>query len=469
MRLSHSVLALAALAAAPAPASAAALPGTAAEVVARVMPSVVSITIVPAAGPAQGDQASGKVQGPSKTKQPDADSPAKRMIGSGFIIDADGLIVTNKHVVDKSRRILVTLSDRTVLRATVVGMAAKADVALIRVSAHRPLPVASFGDSGAIQVGEPVLAIGNPLGRGESVTAGIVSALNRDIRSSPFDDFIQTDAAINHGNSGGPLFDMAGQVIGMNTALDSPTPDGGSIGIGFAMPSSDVRFVVDSIRQYGHVRAGWIGARMQPMMWLVAKALGLPDTRGALVAEVMPDTPAAKAGLVQGDVVCGFDGQDVPDVRALMRMAARTAPGKTVTLSVWRDGALHPMGLTLAEFPGEAVGPEMVAPPAPDASVTPDFGLHLVAATPALRKRYKLPPTDTGPVVARIESDGEAGDTSIATGDMIVKVQNEAVTSAADVFRVLRDAQAKGAPAAVVLVLRGGAFRWIGMPMGDAR
>ncbi|MGD0143929.1 MAG: Do family serine endopeptidase, partial [Rhizomicrobium sp.] len=250
-------------------------------------------------------------------------------LGSGFIIDASGLIVTNNHVIDDAEEITVTLNDGTSLPAKVVGRDEKTDLALVRVKAKSPLPFAHFGDSDRARIGDWVIAIGNPFGLGSTVTAGIVSARNRDIAAGPYDDFIQTDAPINRGNSGGPLFDMAGNVVGVNSEIYSPT--GGSVGIGFAIPANMVRKVIDELRQFGETRRGWLGVRVQQVTSDIAEGLGLPGTTGALIADVTPDGPAAKAGLESGDLITGFDGKPIADQRALPRIVADTAVGKTVS------------------------------------------------------------------------------------------------------------------------------------------
>ncbi len=441
------------------PAHAALTPPDTSDMIARVMPSVVNITIVTGASTSDTHTAAGKAAAKTPT----------RMVGSGFIIDPSGLIVTNKHVVAGAARILVTLSDRSVWRAKVIGMAAAGDIALISIHADHPLQPAELGDSAKTRIGDAVVAIGNPLGLSGSVTGGMVSALNRDIHSSPFDNFIQTDAAINHGSSGGPLFDLQGRVIGMNTALDSPTADGGSIGIGFSMPINDVMFVIGDIRKYGEVRAGWIGVKMQPVMSLVAKAIGLATTDGAIVTEVLPNTPAAAAGLQQGDVVLDFNHETVPDVRALMRMAGETLPGTKVTLTVWRDGASRDQDVTLARFPEDGAKVAMLKPPSANPDATPDYGLHLASISPALRRQYKLAATAQGVVVTKIDTDGEAADTSLTAGDVIVKAENQPINAPRDVFVALNAAHEAGKDAGILLVRHDSDFRWIGIHLVGKR
>lgn len=442
------------------PATAAPMPPETAQLVARVMPSVVNITIVPG----EHEAGSREVAGPDLSKH-----KPQKMIGSGFVVSSDGLIATNKHVVDGAERILVRLNDGTILRAWIVGEAVAADIALIRVKPPSPLQVAETGENSTVMIGEPVLAIGNPLGFSGSVTAGVVSALNRDIRSSPFDDFIQTDAAINHGSSGGPLFDLQGRVIGMNTALESPTAEGGSIGIGFSMPVADVMFVVRSIREYGHVRAGWIGAKMQPLTPLLAKALQLPNTDGAIVSDVGRSTPAESAGLKRGDVILEFAGQPVADVRALMRAAGRTLPGTVVTITDWRDGALQKVDVTLGQFPGEAKPAGKQRRPAEDPDATPNYGLTLAPLNTALRNRYKVGPGVAGVAVIKIDGDGQAADTDLAVGDVIVEVERQAVSTPKAALDVLNRAKADGRQAAILLVRHEKEYRWMGLHLRGVR
>ncbi len=269
-------------------------------------------------------------------------------LGSGFIIDASGVIVTNNHVIEGADEITVNLQDGTSLKAALVGTDEKTDLAVLKVESAAPLPFVSFGDSDAVKVGDWVLAIGNPFGLGGTVTAGIVSARNRDIEAGPFDDFIQTDAAINRGNSGGPLFDMDGNVVGVNSAIISPS--GGSIGIGFAIPSAIVKRTVDQLREFGETRRGWIGVRIQAVTPELAEGLGLDRARGALVAEVTAGGPAEAGGLQVRDVILAFDGKPVPDSRALPRLVAETEIGRTVTLDVWRDRQSMPLQVTLGRL-----------------------------------------------------------------------------------------------------------------------
>ena len=321
-------------------------------------------------------------------------------LGSGFIIDPSGFIVTNNHVIENSDQITVTLNDGSTLPAKVVGRDLKTDLALLKVVPKKPLPAAHFGDSDKTRIGDWVIAIGDPFGIGSTVTAGIVSARNRDINAGPYDDFIQTDAPINRGNSGGPLFDMDGNVIGINSAIFSPS--GGSVGIGFSIPSNLAKDVVAQLRQYGVARRGWIGVRIQGVSDEVAEAMHLPTTQGALVADVTPSGPAAKAGLAKGDLVTGFDSKPITDSRTLPRIVAATPIGKTVNIDVLRGGrkqSFHIYVAKLDEAPPDKPGKSQNAPvpPKPQSNNAPaqsrlsQLGLSLGVLDGAARARFKLP------------------------------------------------------------------------------
>jgi serine protease Do len=269
-------------------------------------------------------------------------------LGSGFIIDASGFVVTNNHVIQDADEINVILQDNTTLKAELVGYDAKTDLAVLRVKPDKPLPAISWGDSDKMRVGDWVLAIGNPYGLGGTVTAGIISARARDIQSGPYDDFLQTDAAINRGNSGGPMFNTQGEVIGVNTAIYSPS--GGSVGIGFAIPSAMVKSIVTQLKVTGHTRRGWLGVRIQSVSPEIAESLGLGKVRGAMVSSVNPGGPADKAGIKNGDIVLSFDAKEIPDMRRLPRIVAETDVGKTAPMVVWRGGKEVTLQVKLGEL-----------------------------------------------------------------------------------------------------------------------
>ena len=278
------------------------------------------------------------------------DGQQRQGVGSGFVISEDGLVVTNQHVVDNAETVRIKFADGTALDAKVVGADPLTDIALLKVEADKPLPTVKFGDSDAVRVGDEVIAMGNPFGLGGTVTSGIVSAKARDIQSGPFDDYIQTDAAINKGNSGGPLFNADGEVIGMNTAIFSP--DGGSVGIGFAVPSDMVKTIVEDIKDDGKIDRGWLGVQIRPMSEEVANVLGYDEAKGAVVESVMPDSPAAKAGLKSGDIVLSFAGESIADVRDLTRAVAGEAPDTSAQIEVLRQGERLTLDVTLANRTG---------------------------------------------------------------------------------------------------------------------
>src|SRR5579863_7451899 len=307
-------------------------------------------------------------------------------LGSGFIIDPSGLVVTNNHVIDDADDITVTLQDDTNFKAEVVGRDTKTDLALLRIKSSKPLPAVKFGDSDQTRVGDWVMAIGNPFGLGGSVTAGILSARAREINAGPYDDFLQTDASINRGNSGGPMFNMDGDVIGINTAIYSPS--GGSIGIGFAIPANLAQPIIDQIKQYGHARRGWLGVNIQSVSDEIAESLGLDRPKGALIASVRDGGPAQVAGIQPGDVVLTFDGKDVTDMRRLPRIVAETPIEKSVKVTVWRKRKETVLDVKVGELKEDtqqaALTPKQQTPAEPAGSVK-TLGLSLSNLTPELR------------------------------------------------------------------------------------
>ncbi len=388
--------------------------------------------------------------------------------GSGFIVDPSGLIVTNQHVVEDAVDVTVTLSDGTALPARVLGTAGAIDIALLQVTPAGKLPSVSWGNSDDVRVGDQVLAVGNPLGVGESVSSGIVSAKNRDIMDSPFDDYIQTDAAINHGNSGGPLFNLRGEVIGVNTALDTPSDKGGSIGIGFAIPGNDARAAVNELLRYGHLRLGWIGVRAQDLTPNIADALGAPVPYGAIVVGLDPGEPAAKAGLRVGDVILKFGRQAPRDARALARTVAATAIGSVVPVVIWRDGRQATLTATVAEWPREqAASGKAAAKLAPPSHIdAPDLGLKTAAISEQMRTKYKLAPAAAGVVITGVAPGTSADEAGIAAGDVIARVQQVAVTAPEEVQAQLDQARAANRRHVAVLVQSHTDLRWAPLFIG---
>jgi serine protease Do len=385
-------------------------------------------------------------------------------LGSGFIIDPSGYVVTNNHVIEDSDQITVSLQDGTQLAAKVVGRDTKTDLALLKVTPKKPLPATKFGDSDHAQVGDWVIAIGDPFGIGSTVTAGIVSARNRNINAGPYDDFIQTDAPINRGNSGGPLFDMDGNVIGINSANFSPS--GGSVGIGFAIPSNLAREVMGQLRQFGVARRGWIGVRIQQVTTEIAEGLGLPTTQGALVAGVTNGGPAARAGLVNGDLITGFDGKPVPDDRALPRIVAVTPIGKTVNMDVLRKGRKQIIKITVQKLADDAkVDKPAKAPPAPvkKQPKLAEMGMSLSLLDGPARAKFKIGSGVQGVAVTAVEAGSPAAEKNVRTGDVIVEVAGQAVKTPDDVAKRV-DGEAKaGKKSILILINRGGDLTYVGL------
>ena len=383
-------------------------------------------------------------------------------LGSGFIISADGYIVTNNHVIEDSDEILIEFFDGETLVASIVGRDEKTDIAVLKVDSETPLPFVQFGDSDVARVGDWVLAIGNPLGQGFSVSAGIISARNRSLSGS-YDDFIQTDAAINRGNSGGPLFDMDGQVIGVNTAILSPT--GGSIGIGFSMSSAVVSKVVDQLIEHGETRRGWLGVRIQDITEDIAAALNLEATMGALVTDVL-DGPAGDAGILPGDVITTFDGIEVESTRALVRMVGDADVGKAVRVVVIRDGKTQTFLVDLGRLE-EATMTSLTPPVSGD---IPDFdtnGLTLGVLSAENLNRFGLGDYSEGVLIMDVNEASVAFEKGLRGGDIITEIGQQPVTSPADIDERIASAKAGGRTSILLLVHRNGDKRFVALSLVD--
>ena len=357
-------------------------------------------------------------------------------LGSGFIIHPDGLVVTNNHVIADADEITVVLHDNTRLKAEIIGRDPKTDLALLKVDNGESLPYVDFGDSDAARVGDWVIAIGNPFGLGNTVTAGILSARGRDINAGPYDNFLQTDAPINRGNSGGPMFDMNGKVIGVNTLIYSPS--GGSVGIGFATPSAIVGPVIEQLRQFGQTRRGWLGVRIQTVSPEIAESHGLAAAQGALVAAVIEDSPAAEGGLKKGDIILRFNGEEVPNRRALPRIVADTAVGSSVPVIVWRDGKHIPFDVTIGRLEEYELSSASAARAgAPLEMNFASLGITLSHITAELREKYDLAEDSTGIVVTEVSADFDA-ESDIRPGDLIVGFGSDRINDLSE-FRLRLD------------------------------
>ncbi len=381
-----------------------------------------------------------------------------KALGSGFIIDADGHVVTNNHVVDGATKVVVTLDDGRELNATVVGRDARTDIAVLKVDAGAKLPFLALGDSDKAQPGDWVVAMGNPFGLGGTVTAGIVSARGRDIGAGPYDDFLQVDAPINRGNSGGPLFGTDGTVMGVNTAIFSPS--GGSVGIGFAIPSNLVKQVVAELEDHGHLDRGYLGVMTQKLNPEMASALKLAHPAGALVSEVEANGPAAKAGLKPGDVVTAVNGTAVNDPRALARQVAAIHPGNVATLAVQRDGAEQTVkvtALTLPEKTADASAPG-------EASNGAKLGLALAPINPAARESLGLGEDVKGAVIAGVRPNSPASEAGLKAGDVLLSVGNRQVTTPQEAVQAIHAQQDAKQQAVALRVLRDGHSMFVAVP-----
>jgi len=382
-------------------------------------------------------------------------------LGSGFIVDPGGYVVTDDHVVENADKITITLQDGAQYQARVIGRDAMTDLALVKIDAERPLPHARWGDSDTARVGDWVLAIGNPFGLDNTVSSGIISARGRDIHAGPYDDFLQIDAAINRGNSGGPTFDLNGNVIGINTAIYSP--NGGSVGIGFAIPANLARPVVEQLKANGRVARGWLGVQIQQVTPEIAESFGLPKLEGALVAGVSADGPAARAGLAQGDIILSVNGHDISRMRELPLVVAQTAIGEAAAVTVWRRNAettLRPVigempesAETLATRQGESEGQRLERPGV--------VGLKLAPLTQQRRQRLGVPNKVNGVVVTAIDEDSSFADLDLLPGDVIEAINQRPVTSPEDATSRLQEAAASGRGSVLMLINRHGTDHYL--------
>ena len=397
----------------------------------------------------------------------DDNMPQHHSLGSGFIIDARGYVVTNNHVIDQASEIEVILQDETRYQATLIGRDRKTDLALLKIEADKPLPHVKMGDSGVARVGDWVMAIGNPYGLGGSVTAGIISARARDINSGPYDDYIQTDAPINRGNSGGPLFNLDGEVIGINTAIYSPS--GGSVGIGFSIPSNLAKTVLAQLRQYGVAKRGWLGVRIESLREDIAESLGLNVKKGVIITDVYPGQPAAQAGIEIGDVILRYNKIEVADVRALQRAVADTGIGNDVSVIIWRGGSSMEVRVNIGDM--EQFEKQVIAADGSPTQSSGDtlridsLGLELASIDAATRRRFNLADDVRGVMIVNVASNGVAARRGLAVGDIILKAGQMDVLSPQQVAEYIQAIIRDDDKLALFLVRQGDDRRFVTLPV----
>ena len=385
-------------------------------------------------------------------------------LGSGFVLDAEGHIVTNHHVIQDADEITVIFQDNTRLDAKVVGRDPKTDLAVLQVQSPTKLSPVRLGNSDASRVGDWIIAIGNPFGFGGTVTAGIISARGRDINAGPYDDFIQTDASINRGNSGGPMFNLAGEVIGINTAIFSPS--GGSVGIGFAIPSNSARPVIDQLIRHGSVRRGWLGVRIQTVTDEIAETMGLKSTAGALVASVIEKGPAEIANIHAGDIILEFDGKPIDNMRRLPRLVAETEIGKDVPVKIWRNNKELTVHVAVAALAEEEEAVASTAPPpagAIEKQDVPALGMSVATINDRLRSEFNLDDDTKGVLITTVDPRGPAAAEGIKAGDVIVEVSQEAVATPADVLGRVKAAKDSGRKSVLLLVEGEAGLRFVAL------
>lgn len=387
-------------------------------------------------------------------------------LGSGFVIDAEGYVITNNHVIDGADEIKVIFADGESLPAELIGRDSKTDLAVLKIESDKEFPFVSFGDSNKARVGDWVMAIGNPFGLGGTVTAGIISAINRDINAGPYDDFIQTDASINRGNSGGPLFNLDGEVVGVNTAIISPS--GGSIGIGFSIPAATAVSVIQQLREFGETRRGWLGVRIQSVTEEIAEGLGMSEPKGALVAGVNPEGPAKDAGIEPGDVIVVFDGKDVSEMRDLPKLVAETAIGREVDILVIRDGSEKSLSVSIARLDetDTADATDGKDDKENESGTAQVLGLGLSRLTTAIRNEYNIPADIDGVVVTYVDPASAAAEKGIRRGDVIVEVAQNDVRSPSDVSERVAEEKASGRKSVLLLLASGGDLRFVAVRIG---
>ncbi len=389
-------------------------------------------------------------------------------LGSGFIVDADGYVITNNHVIEDADEITVTLPNNDKYKAKIIGRDKKVDLALLKVDAKQPLPFVAFGDSDAMRVGDWVIAIGNPYGLGGTVTQGIISARQRSINSGPFDDFLQTDAPINRGNSGGPLFNLNGDVIGINTAIFSPS--GGSVGIGFAIPTSLAKPVIAQLKEFGRTHRGWLGVKIQEVSDEMADSLGMEKPIGALLLDVSPGGPAAKAGLQAGDLIIKFDGKEISEMRLLPRIVAETKIGSTVNIIYLRNGKSVTSSIKVGEMdeqddasegkPGKDKKGEQVTP-----GSSSFLGMEMVPLSANLRQELRLPASVQGLVILSVANDSPGLRRGLRRGDVIAEVGGQVTATVASLKKAFAATKSSGRKFAMVKIIRANEAAFVTLPV----
>jgi serine protease Do len=386
--------------------------------------------------------------------------------GTGFIFHEDGYVATNHHVVAGADEVTVTLDDGREFEAEVIGTDPDTDLAVLKISADAPLPYVEFADSDKVRVGDPVVAIGNPFGLGGSVTAGIVSADGRMIGAGRYDDFLQIDAPINRGNSGGPTFNLEGKVIGINTAIHSPT--GGNVGIGFAIPANQAQRIIEDLRDDGKVERGWLGVHIQGLDDDLAKSLGLDEAEGALIAQVTPDSPAASAGFQQGDVIVSYGGKQIESLRDLTGAVADTQAGTEVDVMVWRDGSEQTLEVEIGQMPAQEQMAALSGDEQAEESDAPKLGLMLSRLTPEAREQFELPADAAGVLVTDVQPGSPAAEKGLQRGDIIVQADRKQVGDPKAVADAVREAAERGDDTVLLLVQREGQNRFVAVGLERA-
>ncbi|WNJ99442.1 Do family serine endopeptidase [Thalassospiraceae bacterium LMO-JJ14] len=455
------------------------LPASFADIVERVSPAVVNIQVTSHASPVmtQMQDAPANMRefferyfnmpdqpGAKRFGAPDGRGQGEKRIGagSGFVIDAEGHIVTNEHVVHNADEITVTFKDGTSAKARLIGLDDKTDLALLKIDSDKPVPYVNFGKSNDVRVGDWVLTVGNPFGLGHSVNVGIVSARGRTIGAGPYDDFLQIDAPINRGNSGGPAFDVSGNVVGVNSAIFSP--NGGNVGIGFAIPSEIAAKVVAELKTNGTVERGWLGVSIQSLSDDIAEGLGLKSTEGVLVADVNADSPASKAGMKVGDVILAVDGRTIKELKELPRLIADIDPGKVSDVTVWRDGSSKSLDVKIGTQPAS----KKIASATPSETSTDQVGLALQELNPDIARELGMPENTKGVVVVEVKPGSPAEEKGLRRGDVVTKAGGRDIASPGELAERLDQARKDGRKSVLALVKRGTEQRFVALPVGAA-